>query len=118
MTPTQKQILTQLTSDAFGALQKDIHLTAIEKGWWEKERNDGEMIALMHSELSESLEGLREPGPSDHISEFTKCEEEMADVLIRIFDFAEARNLRLAQAVIAKMEFNANRPHKHGGKKF
>jgi hypothetical protein len=32
---------------------------AIEKGWWEGERNEGELIALMHSELSEGLEAIR-----------------------------------------------------------
>jgi hypothetical protein len=33
-------------------------------------------------------------------------------------DFAEARNLRVAEALIAKATFNENRPYRHGGKKF
>ena len=44
---------------AFQIIQSDIHETAKSKGWWDSERNDGELIALMHSELSEALEALR-----------------------------------------------------------
>ena len=95
------------------------HNISRSKGWWEADRNDGEMIALMHSELSEALEGIRHGNPpSDHVPEFSAVEEEFADVLIRVFDMCQVRGYRLAEAVLAKMEFNASRPHKHGGKKF
>lgn len=81
-------------------------------------RNNGEMIALMHSELSEALEGDRHHNPpSDHIPEFSALEEEMADTVIRIADFAEYRKLRLAEAIVAKLKYNAGRGYKHGGKK-
>jgi hypothetical protein len=81
--------------------------------------NYGEKIALMHSELSEAFEAHRHtpPGaefPSDHISGFTGEEEEMADEVIRVFDVSRQRNLRLADAILAKMDFNATRPYKHG----
>ena len=74
----------------------------------------GSKIALMHSELSEALEGVRKPGPDKHCPEFTNEEIELADVLIRIGDYAAAKKLRLAEAVIAKMKFNESRPYKHG----
>jgi NTP pyrophosphatase (non-canonical NTP hydrolase) len=105
---------------AFNETQEQAHKTALEHGWWEgEERNQGEMIALMHSELSEALEGLRHGNPpSEHIPEFTAVEEEMADVIIRIMDNAERRGWRIAEAIVAKMKFNDSRPYKHGGKAF
>jgi len=99
-------------------LKTECYQNAVDHGWWETERNDGELVALMHSECSEILEGLRHPGPSEHIPEFTAVEEELADVIIRIADFSKARKCRLAEAIIAKMAYNETRTYKHGGKKF
>lgn len=42
---------------------------------------------------------------------------ELADVLIRIFDFAGKHGVDLEAAVKLKMDYNATRPHRHGGKK-
>lgn len=96
-----------------------IHATAVEKGWWDTERNDGECIALMHSELSEALEAIRHGNPpDDKISEFNGAEAELADCIIRIMDMAPARGWRIAEAIVAKMEYNAGRAYKHGGKAF
>lgn len=73
----------------------------------------------MHSELSEALEALRHGNkPDDHIPEFSGVEAELADVVIRILDYAEARGLRLAEAIEAKILYNSTRPRRHGGKKF
>lgn len=84
-----------------------------QQGFWESE-NVGEKIALMHSELSEALEADRKDLPSDHIEGFSGVEEELADCMIRILDFAGHFDLRLAEAFAAKVKFNLERPYKHG----
>jgi NTP pyrophosphatase (non-canonical NTP hydrolase) len=104
----------------FQHLQKLVHQTAKDKGWWDDgDRNKPEQIALMHSELSEALEALRHGNkPSDHIPEFSGVEEEFADVIVRMCDTAERYGWNLGAALIAKIKFNATREHKHGGKLF
>lgn len=95
----------------------DVHHTARSKGFWEDgvERNDGEMLCLVHSEISEVLEALRAGNPLDSkVPEFSGAEVELADAVIRIMDLAYARGWNVAGAIEAKMKYNANRPHKHG----
>jgi NTP pyrophosphatase (non-canonical NTP hydrolase) len=100
-------------------IMKKAHKISVEHGWWEGERNNGELIALIHSELSEALEALRHGNePSDHIPHFSGVEEELADVVIRIADLCEKRGWNLDAAIRAKMIYNENRPYRHGGKEF
>lgn len=105
--------------EAYNAKAKEINETARIKGWWDQERNDGEIIALIHSELSEALEALRHGNQSDdHIQEFNGVEAELADAIIRIMDFGFARGYRIAEALEAKTAYNKTRAYKHGGKVF
>lgn len=107
--------------EAFSKMQKECHQTAKNNGWWEdgiENRNVGEAICLMHSELSEALEAYRAGDPpDDKIPEFSGMEAELADTIIRIMDFAEASGMRVAEAIVAKNEMNKTRGYKHGGKK-
>ncbi len=110
---------SQLFVDTFNAIQLEVYTTACAKGWWKGDRNKAELLALMHSELSEALEALRygDP-PDDKIPEFSGVEAELADVIIRIMDMGQAFNYRIAEAILAKMTMNKTREHKHGGKEF
>ncbi|MFP4601063.1 MAG: hypothetical protein ACLFVJ_22635 [Persicimonas sp.] len=101
------------------ATAQRIYLTASAKGWHEEPREDGTLIALMHSELSEALEGLRHGNPpSEKIGEFSAVEEELADVMIRILDASEHRGWDVIGALFAKLDYNDGRSYRHGGKEF
>ncbi len=82
--------------------------------------NDGEKLALMHSEISEALEGLRGgpfPGkPDDKLTHRPMVEAELADLVIRVMNYGRHRGLDVAGAVIEKAIFNASRPRLHGKK--
>lgn len=93
----------------------DVYQNAVAKGWWDSPRNDGETLALIHSEISEVLEALRAGNPpDDKVPAFSKAEVELADVIIRVFDYAGGRKLRVAEAIIAKMRYNKTRINRHG----
>ena len=96
-------------------LSAQINRWMSHQGFWTS-RNVGEKLALMHSEISEAMEADRKGLHSDHIAGFTGVEEEMADVVIRVLDFCHENDLRLAEAIEAKMRFNLSRPHMHGKK--
>lgn len=100
----------------FTAMVQDVHHTACDKGFWDgPQRNFGEAIALMHSELSEALDADRNGNPpDDKIPEFDGVTAELADTVIRIMDWVGATKQPLAEAIVAKARMNKTRAPKHG----
>lgn len=102
-------------------LIQEAYQNAVAKGWHDEPRTFGEIIALMHSELSEALEDHRNGREINEIyyegDKPCGIPIELADVVIRIFDACGKYGIDLEEAIEEKMAYNASRPHRHGGKK-
>jgi len=101
--------------DALNQLSTEIHQLNVEAGWWTDlhtgeslvgKRNVGELLCLVHSEISEALEGYRKSLKDDKLPHRDMFEVELADALIRIFDIAGAHSMDLGGAVREKLEYN------------
>lgn len=114
MTDLERAIVSFVSGYNF--LAEEANQIAVSHGFWEGEGcTVGEKLNLMHDEISEAHDAYRNGNPPDnHIPNFSGLEAELADVIIRIMDFGVKNNLSIAGALIAKMEYNRTRPHKHG----
>ncbi|MBP8006776.1 MAG: hypothetical protein KAZ18_07780 [Acinetobacter sp.] len=121
-------------------LIKKIHEQNVQAGWWTDlntgesltskngepaKRNIPEMLCLIHSEISEAMEGHRKNLMDDKLPHRSMLEVELADAVIRICDMAGGLGLDLDSAINEKLEFNKKRAdHKienrltENGKKF
>ena len=100
-------------------LTEIIHQNAKDKGFWNDKKSTGDIIALMHTELSEAFEEYRNNKPLHYI-ENGKPEGfavELADVIIRILDWAGHEKIDMEKIILEKHKYNATRPFMHGGKK-
>ena len=113
----EQSTLEYLAMRGLIAAQILAHRTATECGWYTNPvtgeelgtRNFGEVVALMHSELSEALEADRKGLMDDKLPHRDGVEVEFADCIIRIFDTAEATERNVAAAFIEKNRFNQKR---------
>lgn len=79
------------------------------KKYYGKNRNNAELLMLMVSELGEACEGLRK-------DDWKNVAEELADTVIRVMDFCEARGIDLEKEILKKVEKNKKRKYRHGKK--
>lgn len=109
-------------------LQDLCHGASVDAGWWHVLNTDedlreqikagtrlgkalvAEKLCLVHSEISEAMEGHRKGLPDDKLPHRLMVEVELADAVIRIADLAGALGLDLGGAIAEKMAFNADRP--------
>ncbi len=117
-------------TDSFSVIQELCRFGA--ERWWHDpqtgeriDRNVGEMLCLIHSEVSEAMEGHRKDLMDDKLPHRKMFEVELADAMIRIFDLAANHNLDLQGAILEKLEYNRKREdHTHaarlaeGGKRY
>lgn len=104
---SQAQPLIPDWVERFNDLAIEIHAENVERGWWtdlqtggRKQRNVGELLMLIVSELSEADEGVREGLMDDKLPHRPMIEVELADAAIRIFDTAGAHGLNLTGAAV------------------
>lgn len=105
-------------SNSIEQLVYKAHQNSVLHGFYEnREFNLYEKLFLIVTELAELGERDREGKinePDHHCPDFTNEEIEAADIFIRLADLAGYKKWRLGQAILAKMEYNASRPYKHG----
>lgn len=118
----ESQIINQLAVRIHQANQK----------WWVDletgqplNRNKGELLMLVVSEIAEAMEGDRKDLWDDHIPTRKMIEVELADALIRIMDMSAAFGYDLGGALVEKLAYNAARKDhtvearkQQGGKKY
>lgn len=104
--------------NSINAIQWICHGLAKESGWWTNLKtgedlttkdNIPEKLCLIHSEISEAMEGHRKTLMDDKLPHRPMIEVELADAVIRILDLAGAKGYDLGGAIVEKLQYNANR---------
>lgn len=103
-------------ASAINLFAADCHAASRKAGWYTNPttgaalaRNVPEMLCLIHSEISEAMEGYRKSLHDDKLPHRKMIEVELADAMIRIGDLATYLGLDVGGAIVEKMAFNATR---------
>jgi len=88
-------------------MQREVWAIADQSGFHDGDRSRAKVLALIHSEVSEALE-------ADRADDDENYAEELADIMIRVMDHAEAENIDLLDEIQTKNAENRKREYKHG----
>ena len=122
-------MITKRSIDGLRDIQSSIHAQNVSVGWWDDtpdvDARVPEKLCLVHSEISEAMEGHRKNLMDDKLPNRPMVEVELADAVIRILDLGGALGLDVAGALAEKFEFNRTRADhkrseraKNNGKKY
>ena len=98
---------TEIKGRSLNELAQICHSIAVEKGFWEKERNIGEALMLIVTEIAEAMEAHRHQDQANF-------KEELADTFIRLLDLCGGLKIDIEEEIAIKSAKNKNRPYKHG----
>ena len=103
----------------FDDLAEQLHVTAVEKGFWPEDVDDifiTKQLMMIVSEAVEVMEAIRKDKGEEEIA------DEMADILIRTLDLYAGlvdngyTRVSLDYAFEKKTNYNKTRPERHGVK--
>ena len=86
---------------------QEAHKNAVEKGFYQRDRDVPELLMLVITEIAEAVEEDRKIDRDDNFW------EEIADVFIRLFDLCGFYGVDIEPYIHDKMEKNKLRPPKH-----
>ena len=98
---------SEIKGRSLNELAQLCHSIAKEKGFWDEERNIGEALMLVVTELAEAMEGYRHQDDANF-------REELADAFIRLLDLCGGLNIDIENEIYQKAVVNKKRPYKHG----